>query len=73
MTEIFIVSDEPDRIAPSFEGVPTTYESADAAGRAIQQDVHGEYGTRYVLKVTLEQVAEYYRPWTLRRKDGPHG
>jgi hypothetical protein len=65
----YIVSDEPDRIEPVDEDPPTHYSTPADAGEAIMNGFHGEAGQRYVLKVTLEPVAEYSRSWTLVRKD----
>jgi hypothetical protein len=55
-------------IIPSGEDEPTAYESPEQAGEAITHGVHGDYGTKYVLKVSTELVAEYSRPWALIRK-----
>lgn len=67
----YIVSESPDRIEPAGEDTPSQYATAEDAGEAIKQDYHGEYGTKYVLKISIDAVvAEYSRPWTLVRKSG---
>jgi hypothetical protein len=65
----YVVSDEPDRIEPSDESSREPYLTAEEAREGIMNGFHGEAGQRYVLKVTLEPVAEYSRSWTLVRKD----
>lgn len=65
----YIVSDSPDRIEPSGEDTPSQYATAEDAGNAIKNGYHGEYGHKYVLKVSIDSVAaEYDRPWALVRK-----
>lgn len=64
----FIVSGSPDRIEQVGDDEDSNlsqYQSAEDAGDGIKQDWHGEYGTRYVLEVTVKVVAVYERPWTL--------
>jgi len=71
--QTYIVSESPHRIEPADEGTPTEYVSPEAAGKAIKDGHHGEYGTRYVLKVALTPVAEYSRSWTMvRKRDHEH-
>ena len=72
MREIYIVSDAKDRIHPVEEDIPSEYPTAEAAGDAIKDGLHGEYGTRYVLKVSITAVAEYSRSWTMVRKPDGH-
>jgi len=66
--QTYIVSESPHRIEPVGEETPTEYVSPEAAGKAIMDGLHGEYGTRYVLRVALTPVAEYSRAWTMVRK-----
>jgi hypothetical protein len=66
--QTYIVSESPHRIEPADEETPTEYVSPESAGKAIKDGHHGEYGTRYVLKVALTPVAEYSRAWTMIRK-----
>jgi hypothetical protein len=67
--QTFIVSESPDHIEPVGEEVPTEYATPEGAANAIRAGVHGDYGTRYVIKVAYSVVAEYSRPWALVRRE----
>ena len=71
ITTAFIVSDEPDSISRPVDDQhqdPPLYSSPEEAGEAIKTGEHGEFGTKYVLRVAFTPVAEYRRPWALVRK-----
>jgi hypothetical protein len=65
--KIFVVSDYPNDLEPNDEGIPV-YRSPDEAADAILNGWHGEHGTKYVLKVTVEVVAVATRPWEIRKE-----
>ena len=68
----YVVSNAPYRIEmPPGDyaegGDPGHYQTANDAVDAIEQDHHGDAGTRYVLRVDVYPVATYSRAWTLRK------
>lgn len=69
MTTRYAVSTYQDDLVPDeeAEGRVRTYDTAENAIKAIKADLHGELGTRYVLKIDLEVVATASRNWELRK------
>ncbi len=65
----YIVSYEADRIVSCEEDDTVShYQTPEDAGDDILNGVHGETGTRYVLRVETSVAAVYDRGWTMVRK-----
>jgi hypothetical protein len=65
----YVVSLIPDRVQPYDEDDLMGYDTPEEAGEAILNNVHGEAGRRYVLRVETSVEAMYDRAWALVRKD----
>lgn len=61
----FIVSDSQDRLELSGEESLSLYDTAEDAAKAITDGWHGEYGSKYILKIKVELVATATRPWAI--------
>lgn len=68
MAEFYIVSSDPGHLVPPVDEIPPEYATVDEAYDAIVSGHHGEYGTRYILKINSQCVAVAQRPWALTRK-----
>ncbi len=66
----YIVSESPDHIDLSGEDTVSQYADPEAAGNAIKNGYHGEYGRKYVLSIEINGVAaEYDRQFVLIKKE----
>jgi hypothetical protein len=65
----YVVSLERDSIQLYDEDDLIQYDTKEEAGEAIRNGVHGEAGTRYVLRVELSVNATYDRAWIAIRND----
>jgi hypothetical protein len=67
----YVVSTDPESLYPGAtdDDTITTYRTPEQAVASITAGLHGDFGTRYVLKIELEVVATATRPWAIVPKD----
>lgn len=70
MSEWFFVSTSPHMVDTD-DGSPPHYQTQADAEDAIKADEHGNYGTRYVIKATLETVSTASRSWVMVAGNAP--